>query len=88
MALVQYDPEQLDRAASALTRSQAALVNEARSVTATIGGLAGFSDPSAERFRNEVRQVARAMQMQAEALALHAKHLRQLAQEVRNLAKR
>ncbi|WNV90390.1 WXG100 family type VII secretion target [Umezawaea sp. Da 62-37] len=88
MALVQYDPEQLERAASALTRSQTALVNEARSVNATIGGLTGFSDSSTERFRNEVRQVVRAMQQQSEVLALHAKHLRQLAQDVRNLSKR
>ncbi|PRY40528.1 WXG100 family type VII secretion target [Umezawaea tangerina] len=88
MALVQYDPDQLDRAASALTRSQTVLVNEARSVNATIGGLTGFNDPGATRFRDEVRQVARTLQLQSEALARHATHLRKLAQEVRNLPKR
>jgi len=88
MALVQYDPEQLDRAASALTRSRTALVNEARSVDAAIGGLTGFTDPSAERFRQDVRQVARTLQQQSEVLAAQAKHLRRLAQDVRNLSKR
>jgi len=82
MALVQYDPDQLERAASALTRSQNVLVN------ATIGGLSGFTDSSAARFRDEVRQVVRTLQLQSEALARHAGHLRKLAQEVRNLPKR
>lgn len=82
---VQYDPDELDRGASALARSREVLAAEARNLRSALQSMTRFTGRDAEVFRRDVETLARAVAQQAEVVGKQSQSLRRLAQDVRAL---
>ncbi|HVK25254.1 MAG TPA: hypothetical protein VM677_28180 [Actinokineospora sp.] len=86
MTAVNYDPDELDRAAQSLMRSHEALLTQAKAIRSAMQ-MQRFNGPSDQRFRREVETIANSVARQAEDISQRAKHLRSLAQNVRALGR-
>ena len=82
---VEFDPDELDRGAAALTRSQGALASEARAIRSAVSGMSRFRGREADKFRVQIDQQARQLNAHAEALGKSAQMLRSMAQDIRSL---
>lgn len=82
---IEFDPNELDRGASALTRSQAALASEAKAIRSAVAGMSRFRGREADKFRSQIDQQARQLAAHADALGKQAQMLRSMARDVRSL---
>lgn len=82
---IEFDPDELDRGASALTRSQGALVSEAKVIRSAVAGMSRFRGREADKFRAQIDQQARQLAAHADALGKQAHMLRSMARDVRSL---
>jgi hypothetical protein len=85
---VEYDPDELDRAAAALVRVSDHLKQESRQVRSTFQGMSRFRGSEADRVRVRADQYAKAIDRMSSDLDEEAKGLRRLAQAVRSLPRR
>jgi len=81
--IIQADPEELERAASALRQTGDLLLANAKSLRLTVARLPGFRGQTAERFKRDLEQLAGAAQRNAEEVGRQADSLRRLAQDLR-----
>jgi uncharacterized protein YukE len=86
--MIQADPDELDRAASALNRTRETLVSGAKGLRTTIAYLPRFRGQAADKFRQEVEVLARSVQQHAEEVGRQADSLRRLAQDLRAIRMR
>jgi len=82
-AMIQADPDELDRAANALNRTKEMLLSSAKGLRMTMSYLPRFRGQAADRFRQEMDKLARSTQQQAEEVGRQAESLRRLARELR-----
>ena len=82
---VEFDPDELDRGASALSRSQSALTSEAKAIRGAVAGMSRFKGREADKFRAQIDQQARQLAAHADALGKSAQMLRSMAQDIRSL---
>jgi uncharacterized protein YukE len=82
---VEFDPDELDRGASALSRSQSALASEAKAIRGAVAGMSRFRGWEADKFRAQIDQQARQLTAHADALGKSAQMLRSMAQDIRSL---
>jgi uncharacterized protein YukE len=86
--MIQADPDELDRAASALVRTRETLATSAKGLRMTIGYLPRFRGQAADKFRQEIELLARSVQQHAEEVGRQADSLRRLAQDLRAIRMR
>jgi hypothetical protein len=79
------DPDELDRAALALTRVTDQYVATVRSLRSVPGMTPQFRGQDADRFRHAVEMLARTTQQHADEVTQRAQALRRLAQQIRSL---
>ena len=79
------DPDELDRGAAALTRSQQSLAAEAKAIRGAVGGMSRFRGREADKFRAQVDHQSRQLTAHAEALGKQAQMLRSMANDIRSL---
>ena len=82
---IEFDPDELDRGASALTRSQSALASEAKAIRSAVAGMSRFRGREADKFRSQIDHQARQLAAHADALGKQAQMLRSMARDVRSL---
>lgn len=85
---VEYDPDELDRAAGMLTKSAEGARASARMVRQSIAGMKRFRGGEADQARQRADKYARALENMAQEIEGEAKSMRRLAQAVRSLPKR
>jgi uncharacterized protein YukE len=85
VSAVEFDPDELDRGAAALARSQQALTTEARAIRSAMSGMSRFRGREADKFRTQIDQQARQLSAHAEALAKQSQMLRTMANDIRSL---
>jgi methyl-accepting chemotaxis protein len=81
--MIQADPDELDRAASALRKTRDQLLTTARSIRSAAGQMPHFRGQAADRCRQELERLARSTQQQADEVGGQADSLRRLAQDLR-----
>lgn len=85
---VEYDPDELDRAANGLSRASEQVKQTARQVRSAVQGMNRFRGSEAEKARQRSDQYARTLETMAAEIDAEAKSLRRLAQAVRTLPRR
>lgn len=85
---VEYDPDELDRAASGLARASEQARQSGRQVRSAVQGMSRFRGGEAERTKQRADQYARALESMSSEIDSEAKALRRLAQAVRSLPNR
>ena len=85
MSAVELDPDELDRGASALAKSQASLAAEAKAIRGAVGRMSRFRGREADKFRSQIDQQSRQLAAHAEALGKQAHMLRSMAHDIRSL---
>lgn len=82
-AMIQADPDELDRAANALNKTRDMLLSSAKGLRMTMGYLPRFRGQAADRFKQEMDTLARSTQQHAEEVSRQAESLRRLARDLR-----
>lgn len=85
---VEYDPDEIDRAANGLARASEQVKQSGRQVRSVVQGMNRFRGGEAEKAKQRADQYARALEAMANDIDAEAKALRRLAQAVRALPKR
>lgn len=85
---VEYDPDEMDRAANGLARASEQVKQSGRQVRSVVQGMNRFRGGEAEKAKQRADQYARALEAMANDIDAEAKALRRLAQAVRALPKR
>lgn len=84
---VEYDPDELDRAAAALSKAAEGARSSGRSARQSVTGMRRFRGVEAEKARQRVDGFAKALERIGQDLENEAKAMRRLAQAVRSLPK-
>ena len=82
-SMIQADPDELDRAASALRRTRDQLLATAKAIRSAAGQMPRFRGQAADRCKQDLERLARAAQQQADEVGGQADSLRRLAQDLR-----
>ncbi len=83
MSVIKVNLTELERAASALSRSSTALTNEAKTIRSAAHVLSSLQTRNVDRLRTELDQVCQTLVKQAEALGKGDQVLRKLAADLR-----
>ncbi len=85
---VEYDPDELDRAAGALSKAAEVARSSGRTARQSITGMRRFRGAEADKAKQRVDGYARALEGISQDLENEAKAMRRLAQAVRSLPRR